>query len=111
MQRSETESAEARRARAKQRNLGRAMACLHTCRARLGTYQLTAARAGPVSFLHSQLTRTRASGRVLASNTRERAVEHSRITRERGVEHSRALDGSARVTALALASVSHRTRE
>ena len=36
VQRSETESAEARRARAKQRNLGRAMACLHTCRARLG---------------------------------------------------------------------------
>ena len=72
VQRSETESAEARRARAKQRNLGRAMACLHTCRARLGTYQLTAVRAGPVSFLHSQLTRPRASGRALASNTRAR---------------------------------------
>ena len=54
---------------------------------------------------------TRASDRALTSNTRERGVEHSRVTRERGVEHSRALDGNARVTTLALASVSHRTRE
>ena len=63
---------------------------------------------------------TQASGRAVASNTRERVVEQSRVTRERGVEqsrvthergveHSRALDGSARVTALALASVSRRT--
>ena len=66
-------------------------------------YQLTAARELPAL--------AQASGRALASNTRERAIEHSRVTRERGVEHSRALDGNARVTALALASVSRRTRE
>ena len=122
MQRSETESAEARRAIAKQQNLGgRAMACLHTCRARdISTY--CGARWAVARELPALASNTRVSGRALTSNTRERAVEHSRVTcergvehsrvtHERGVEHSRALDRNARVTALALASVSRRTRE
>ena len=63
VQRSETESAEARRARAKQRNLGgRAMACLHTCRARdISTYH-GARWAGELPALatntHSRVTHT-----------------------------------------------------
>ena len=95
------------------------MACLHTCRARdVSTY-----RGARWAVARELTSNTLASGRALASiNTRERAVEHSRVTRERGVEHSRvtrergvehsrALDGNARVTTLALASVSRRTRE
>ena len=66
---SETESAEVRRARAKQRNLGgRAMACcFHTCRARdVSTY--SGACWAVARELPALASNTRASGRALASN-------------------------------------------
>ena len=71
---------------------------------RLGTYQLTAARAGPwpVSArleLPALASNTRASGRAVASNTRERAVEQSQVTH--ASEHSRELTTRARGRALA----------
>ena len=83
------------------------MACLHTCRARLGTYQLTAARAAwaMARELPALATNARASGRALASNTRERAVEHSRVL------NTRARGGALASTRRKCASDRARTRE